>query len=585
MTSVPPLINPSPARNPFARPCPNHQSTSFTRTSLLPTLPPTPIHKSIHQPSSSSHNTPHQHVSTTSATRALKAWRLLYRGGLEIGLEGFRLDGITFFARLSFPSTPSHQSSNTFDSLTPHVQSSHMGEAAFAMTTDTDLCLSLESMRGRKYLQMRGVVDLLDDEVLDGESAGVQVAVAPEAPLLSAYLTGILCRTTLSSGGRTKSAIVVGLGDEGSGEFHPSASSILIYGQLQENVDSNTLRLCVARRKPPPAPAVERKIRPGEPLPRAPLFFPSKAPRKPPPPFPRRSGSVTFSRAPSVSSIYAPPPPPPPLPPAPIPGRTPGRRGEKRLRPFDPDEDDRKRKQGRIIPHLIPLISSSSSLKTLVSPPVNESLQVLGDDSKVKVEEEDIFGKRPVVRPGEEEPSSAGKNKRRVPQQVLDNKAGIRKQTLVLLESRGISRDHENFKEVFSMTTKGVYFVFRDNLDGPALPKGVVQDIVKRHLDMYLAPPDLLDTFPFREAEQSDGNPPSTPLVKIEEEFENKNRVIKIEREEVLAFDSGAWLNEVRRRRERMLHQSDHLEGLGKDEGDSDKEGSGGSRRRGSYAI
>jgi hypothetical protein len=36
----------------------------------------------------------------------------------------------------------------------------------------------------------------------------------------------------------------------------------------------------------------------------------------------------------------------------------------------------------------------------------------------------------------------------------------IRKQTLLLLESGGYPREHELFKDAFSMTTKGTYFAF-----------------------------------------------------------------------------------------------------------------------------
>lgn len=95
------------ARNPFARPKPP-SSNSFTRTTLLPTHSPqravlapasrfdangsttsiavngfeTPAEKSVAAPG------------TTSASRDKRqGWRLLWRGGLEIGKEGWRLDG------------------------------------------------------------------------------------------------------------------------------------------------------------------------------------------------------------------------------------------------------------------------------------------------------------------------------------------------------------------------------------------------------------------------------------------------------------------------------------------------------------
>lgn len=72
---------------------------------------------------------------------------------------------------------------------------------------------------------------------------------------------------------------------------------------------------------------------------------------------------------------------------------------------------------------------------------------------------------------------------------------------MVVMESRGYSRDHEIFKDVFAMTTKGVYFVFvsssvplhgqyliiqRDALLDAPLDKAFVQSFVNRHLDMYL---------------------------------------------------------------------------------------------------
>lgn len=88
---------------------------------------------------------------------------------------------------LSFPSTPSQVTTNPFDVpiTTPSASgtSSVPGQASASPfphlpSADTDLCLSLESMRGRKYLQVRGVVDLPEDEVLEGEGSdegGVQL--------------------------------------------------------------------------------------------------------------------------------------------------------------------------------------------------------------------------------------------------------------------------------------------------------------------------------------------------------------------------------------------------------------------------
>lgn len=88
------------------------------------------------------------------------------------------------------------------------------------------------------------------------------------SPLLAAYVEGLFSRSPLV-GGRTVSGLVVGLGDAGVGELTAcskltaDATTIILYGQR----DGESLRLCVGRRRDAPAPA-EKKIRPGEPLPR-----------------------------------------------------------------------------------------------------------------------------------------------------------------------------------------------------------------------------------------------------------------------------------------------------------------------------
>lgn len=79
--------------------------------------------------------------------------------------------GATFFATISFPATPSAQAVNPFDS-TPihptHADATKATGSPFALpSADTDLCLSLESMRGRKYLQIRGVEDIDDEDIAD----------------------------------------------------------------------------------------------------------------------------------------------------------------------------------------------------------------------------------------------------------------------------------------------------------------------------------------------------------------------------------------------------------------------------------
>lgn len=94
------LPGPSPAKksNPFARPTVSHSPSSFKRTSLLPTFDSpinsinpispfdplaTPADKGIN-----GHAT-----GAASVPKAKTGWRLLWRGGVEIGKDGWRLEG------------------------------------------------------------------------------------------------------------------------------------------------------------------------------------------------------------------------------------------------------------------------------------------------------------------------------------------------------------------------------------------------------------------------------------------------------------------------------------------------------------
>jgi len=172
----------------------------------------------------------------------------------------------------------------------------------------------------------------------------------------------------------------------------------------------------------------------------APLFFPATAPKKPPPPFPRRNGSGSmsrsFSRTSSVSSIYHPPPPPPqPEPPAPVPGRTPGRRGEKRRQADDEEnKDEKRRKAGKIVPLRLngvdeesprPEVSDTESMRQppLLPPPLPPDEDIFGTrPPKIVLDSYGLDRSATFVEGAE--PPSTGRGKRlRVPQQILDNEA------------------------------------------------------------------------------------------------------------------------------------------------------------------
>ena len=190
--------------NPFARPSLKHEPSNFKRASLLPTLSPEKVTRPYdpqYTPADKGQGTGESgsHVKG-SAGKARQSWRLLWRGGLEIGPEGWRLDGelvyvehganamsgVTFFALLSFPPpTPSQQIGNPFDApIQPLPHGPTSSPFTSVLAGDTDLCLSLESMRGRKYLQIRRTVHLSPDEVLDGgdEAGGVQMSVISRFP-------------------------------------------------------------------------------------------------------------------------------------------------------------------------------------------------------------------------------------------------------------------------------------------------------------------------------------------------------------------------------------------------------------------
>lgn len=240
---------PSPSRNPFARPNSVSQGGSFSKSTILPnpsqkrpmlTAIVNDVDKSL---GDSIMATPSDKKVISTNGTPKSSWRLLWRGGLELGKEGWRLEGtteigrsefctdshlgITFFALLSFSApAPTAAPFNPFSFPTPPSSFSPVPSSPFHSLPGgtVDICLSLESMKGRKFLQVRGLVPLPEDELLEGEgeedgTGGVQVAIAPEAYLLVAYFTGLLCREgKLSNNGRTLCAIVVGLGDEEVGK-------------------------------------------------------------------------------------------------------------------------------------------------------------------------------------------------------------------------------------------------------------------------------------------------------------------------------------------------------------------------------
>lgn len=99
---------PSPSRNPFARPNSVPQGGSFSKSTILPS----PSHKRpmltaiVNDVDKSLGDgimaTPsNKKVISTNGTPK-SSWRLLWRGGLELGKEGWRLEGTTEIGRSEF---------------------------------------------------------------------------------------------------------------------------------------------------------------------------------------------------------------------------------------------------------------------------------------------------------------------------------------------------------------------------------------------------------------------------------------------------------------------------------------------------
>jgi len=93
ISSALPPTGPSPARNPFARPkLPS--ASSFTRTSLLPSHV-SPKKTQLHSVTTPADRVDASVKGTSSVGKDRKSWRLLWRGGLEVGDSGYRLEGMS----------------------------------------------------------------------------------------------------------------------------------------------------------------------------------------------------------------------------------------------------------------------------------------------------------------------------------------------------------------------------------------------------------------------------------------------------------------------------------------------------------
>ncbi|KAJ9108338.1 hypothetical protein QFC20_003499 [Naganishia adeliensis] len=403
-------------------------------------------------------------------------------------------------------------------------------------TSDPDLCLSLESMKGRQTLRVRGVERLEDGEVLDAGEGGVHVYLDPGMggpsslsgnahSVLAQYIFNSICRRKLSSSGRTRKVLVVTLGDDVIDAS--TSATFLIYGQVKHDAQPAEagrpkLELLATRRKAATKPEVPGDALYTEDGFKVPTMLSSRTLR--------RSASAAIhaarmSRVRSQSTIYMPPPAAPTVsrlglsrsssattideggPPKttlapPVKKLTPGRRGEKRKRPLKQqmeEDEEKRRRAGKIVSDAgvgavaAPenWVRSPSGSLNRVAVKAGASIPVAGQSNGgipeiIAVDDEDIFGNVNRIEDvganqAVTKPRSATKS-----ECETKNKASIKKRLLTSMEARNCGRSHPEFKDVFSVANKGVSFALRHTIAKDPLDKEVIEKIVKAHLDLYL---------------------------------------------------------------------------------------------------
>ncbi|KLO16204.1 hypothetical protein SCHPADRAFT_870064 [Schizopora paradoxa] len=366
--------------------------------------------------------------------------RLLYRGALSLPDSHLLLDGLTF----------------TIDLPTDDQQAS-------LKLLETPLPLALEILRGRPSLSFIGVerLDAFRAQKLGCEyDDGVNLHIHPRCTLTRQLFTHNLCTRPIDpETGRTILGIRIRLGD-GDASKSSSSNDIVVYGQIHPS--SSIMLLRVARIVPlAPTPALPKAVsklrppRPDDPTPRLPPVGFSLA----------RIGLVNSSKRPAPNNA------------------------SKESRPT---KKPRKEQDA-----VAPVLALDASVKELGKKSRIGQKPVPDDTGTFKVP-----SLPPQKRPTEKA-KDKGKAKEKAPESALvsgaqgsdvesKNKMFVKKRTVDLLTSAGITKNDPEFKEFFNAVYKGTTFALRVKMRSVPMEEdtreaSVIERIVQAHVSMYLS--------------------------------------------------------------------------------------------------
>ncbi|KAF8845963.1 hypothetical protein BDN67DRAFT_6153 [Paxillus ammoniavirescens] len=430
-----------------------------------------------------------------SGTATDSLYRLLYRGALSLPDSYLLLDGLTFSARL-----PSHLPSAMYDSPSHSLSQSD----SFARDLmHNPLALTLESMRGRPSLRLKGTVYLKD--VWIDDAGEVYMDIHPFATLSRVYFENILCLSPFIPAShdmygpkRTEVGVRVSLGDTDG----PETTEIIIYGEADtllcsprfssaapssESSGSPPLTIRVARITPTPRPP-----RPDDPTPRKPpahLYGGSAI---------RELGANKRIKPQSIS-------------------------GKDKAKANKRDENDIVRRAREVMLHLpgskAPVNgrakANDKSMESIADKTKQKSHgkgQPSSKDSVFKVPElpakarrrqedagTDVFG---IVEPPLTSTNgSSAKGKGKAKDTDLDdedgessteatNKIVLKKSAVRHLANVGISRTHPEFKDLFGFVYRGAAFALRAQIKTSQPSTQAVEAITEAHVKLYVLTPD-----------------------------------------------------------------------------------------------
>ncbi|KDQ56427.1 hypothetical protein JAAARDRAFT_195069 [Jaapia argillacea MUCL 33604] len=378
-----------------------------------------------------------KHTRTPSTSNTTH--RLLYRGSLSLPDSHLVLDGLAFL--LTQPPV-----------LSNNLNSPRHGIAIL----ENPLALALESMRGRPNLKFGGVVKVKESWIDVGTGGEVVMYIHPESLLTRIYFDNLFCLLpTLSPDGRTEYGLRVRLGDdlesEGNNTNAADKSEILIYGQLCSSLhsadslpssegsgapNSQKLTIRVSRILPhPPSALKPPRPRPDDPTPRVPPLFLPKRPLL------------------SLGGV---------------------------------EEGSKRAKKRKLVGGVNSAVDNECGVFD-DTPDGSEAFKVprVPDRTKGK-------GKEMALVDAIDDQETSGDVEK-------VNKLTIKSATVAFLSTKGVDKGHEEFKEVFGWTYRGVGFALRSMSTTQTIEHGpsIAALPVELHgaILLYLPFPDLLSAY------------------------------------------------------------------------------------------